>query len=81
MSTVEMEPKCDELWAENVCYRIPRPTLKARMWRWRDRRRLRHAMLTVKRLFKGNVPRIEDARVVELVECDGGYWLRIRMDA
>ena len=77
---IEIEPKCDELWAENACYRIPRPTLKVKARRWRDKRRLRHAMLTVKRLFNGSVPHIEDAHAVELVECKGECWLRIRMD-
>lgn len=77
-NVIEIEPKCDELWAENVRYAIPRPTLRFRIRRWRDRCRLRHAMLTVRRLFKGNVPHIEDAHTVELVECEGECWLRIK---
>lgn len=80
MSTIEIEPKYDDFWAENVCYRLQRPTLRQVMYgRW-SKLRLRQAMLSVKRLFHGNVPHIEDARTVELVECEGECWLRIRMD-
>ena len=77
--TIEIEPKCDELWAENVCYRVPRPTLRMRAYKWMQKRRMRRALLGVKRLFKGAVPPIEDADTVELIQCeDDGYVLRIR---
>lgn len=80
VDAIEIVPKSDEPWAENACCRIPRPTLKAKARRWRDKRRLRHAMLAVKRLFNGRVPHIEDARAVELIECKGECYIRIRME-
>lgn len=79
---IEIEPKRDEFFMDNVCYSIPRPTLRATIREWNDKRRMRHAMRVVRRLFKGNVPHIEDAHTLELIEgSDGCCYLRIRMDA
>lgn len=80
---IEVRPKCDEFYADNVRYLVPKRTPRYIVHRWVDRYKLRHAMLVVKRLFKfkESLPRIEDAHTVELIECDGEYYLRIRMDS
>ena len=75
---IEIKPKRDDCFAENVRYSIPRPTLRATIKKWNNKRRMRHAMKAVKRLFKGNVPHIEDAHTLELVECEGECVLRIK---
>ena len=78
-NAIEIEPKRDDYFADNICYSIPRPTLRATIRKWNDKRRMRHAMKAVKRLFKGNVPHIEDAHALELIEgSDGCYYLRIK---
>jgi len=78
-NAIEIEPKSDDYFADNICYSIRRPTFRATIRKWNDKRRLRHAMKSVKRLFKGNVPHIEDAHTVELIEGgDGCCYLRIR---
>lgn len=80
--TIEVEPKYYDFYMDNIRYRVPKPTLGFRARRWRDKARLRHAMLAVKRLFdRYAVPPIEEAHTVELVECEGGCLLRIRMDS
>ena len=77
-NAIEVEPKCDDYFADNIHYSLPRPTLRAAFHTWRDKRRIRHAMKVVKRLFKGNVPHIEDAHTLELIEGnDGCIYLRI----
>lgn len=79
---IEIEPKRDDFFADNICYSIPRPTLRATVRKWIVKRRIRHAMKVVRRLFKGNVPHIEDAYALKLIEgSDGCCYLRIRMDA
>lgn len=76
---VEIKPKRDEFFMDNVCYSIPRPTLRATIRKWNDKRRLRHAMKAVRRLFNGNVPHIENAHALELIEgSDRCCYLRIR---
>lgn len=80
VDAIEIVPKTDEMWADNVCYSIPRPSFHATIKMWNDKRRMRHAMKMVKRLFKGNVPHIENAHTLELIEGrDGCCYLRIRM--
>lgn len=79
-NAIEIVPKSDELWAENVCYSIPRPSFHATVRKWNDKRRMRRALLAVRRLFKGSVPHIEDAHTLELIEgSDGCCYLRIRV--
>lgn len=79
IDAIEIVPKSDELWAENICYSIQRPTLRATIRKWNDKRRMRRALLAVRRLFKGSVPHIEDAHTLELIEgSDGCCYLRIR---
>lgn len=79
---IEIEPKRDDFYMDNIRYSIPRPTLRATVRKWNVKRRMRHAMKVVRRLFKGNVPHIEDAHTLELIEGrDGCIYLRIRMDA
>lgn len=74
---IEIEPKCDDFLMDDVRYSIPRPMLCHVIRKWNDRRRMRHAMKVLKRLFKGNVPHIEDAHTLELIECVDGTYLRI----
>lgn len=74
---IEIEPKRDDFYMDNIKYSIPRPTLRATLKKWNDKRRMRHAMKVVRRLFKGNVPHIEDAHALELIEgSDGCCYLR-----
>lgn len=76
---IEIKPKSDDFFMDNVKYSIPRPSFHATVRKWNDKRRLRHAMKVVKRLFKGNVPHIENAHTLELIEgSDGCCYLRIR---
>ena len=76
---IEIEPKRDDFYMDNIKYSIPRPTLRATIKKWNDKRRMRRALLAVRRLFKGNVPHIEDAHILELIEgSDGCCYLRIR---
>lgn len=76
---IEIKPKSDDCFADNICYSISRPTLRATIRKWNDERRMRRALLAVRRLFKGSVPHIEDAHTLELIEgSDGCCYLRIR---
>ena len=76
---IEIVPKSDDFLMDNVKYSIPRPTLRAIVRKRNDKRRMRHAMKAVRRLFNGSVPHIEDAHTLELVEgSDGCCYLRIR---
>ena len=76
---IEIEPNRDDFYMDNIKYSIPRPTLRATIKKWYDKRRMRHAMKAVRRLFKDSVPRIEDAHTLELIEgSDGCCYLRIR---